>query len=238
MKNEKAFTLLEILIVMFIFSLIGAVIGGSYIAGNRINASQEGVIEIQQNIRVAFQMMSREIRMAGFETEPHWNAVATKTLNQIQAATTGDNADRIQFRYLADTNNDGAPDSTAVATYFLDGNNDLNRTYDDGVNTATTVVIASNITAMWITYLSSDGTWKDAPDNPPVPAPASWEGVNVTRAVGLTIVGQSTKVNRNINSAVTFTDPRIAEKTITVDNQLDHRMASSIIELKNINSEI
>lgn len=237
MSNEKAFTLIEILIVIFIFSLIGAIIGGSYIAGNRLNASQEGVIEIQQNIRVAFQMMARELRMAGFETEPHWNAMVTKSLNRITAGETGDNADSLQISYLVDTNNDGIQDSTANVTYFLDANNNLNRTFNNGINPATTDQIASNIAAMWLSYLSSDGTWKAAPDNPPVPAPASWANINTTRAVSITLVGESSKINQNNNWARTYVDPRIPEKTITLDNQRDHRMVSSVIELKNFSSE-
>jgi hypothetical protein len=160
--------------------------------------------------------------------------------------TTGITADSIRFNYMADTNNDGIPDSQIQTTYFHDANNNLNRTNSVLVNgiiqSTATHVIASNITTMWITYFTSfnNGTWNDDPANPPVPPPASWDDVDTTLAVGITLVGQSTNINLNkdINSPMTFTDPRDPTKTIIVNDQLDYRMASSIIELKNLNSKM
>lgn len=246
MRNEKAFTLLEILISVFIFSLIGAIVAGGFISGNRIKDSQEGVIEIQQNLRVAVQIMSQDIRMCGYELAPHWEG-SKRALTSVVSATPAfspNGSNSIQFRYLADsdndgqpedTNGDGYPDSSATLTYHIDNNFNLVRTYNNPnmpapANVAHVDTVASNIIALWITYLWSDGTWHTSP--------APFAETIQTRAVGLTIVGESTNANKNINSAVTFNEPTMNDglQTVTLNNQRDHRMFSTIIELKNLNS--
>jgi prepilin-type N-terminal cleavage/methylation domain-containing protein len=243
MRNDNAFTLLEILVSLFIFSLIGAIIGGGFIIGNRINRSQEGIIEIQQNLRVAVLMMSRDIRMIGFEYNPHWSSTMMRSMNQIvgEVTPTGSTSNGIQFNYLVPTTPAGVPSSMATIRYFLDNAGNLQRTYNDGVNPATTDQIASNIDAVWISYLDNSGNWNDMPVNPPTVTPASWVGVPVTRAVSVTIVSRSTRRNEDIHSAMTFTEPNLPEgeaPTLTLNDGFDHRMITTVVQLNNLNSEL
>lgn len=66
MKNQRGVTLIELLIALAISAILIAGIYRVFIYHQRTYTTQEGVADIQQNVRVAVNKMIREIRMAGF----------------------------------------------------------------------------------------------------------------------------------------------------------------------------
>ncbi|OGP90893.1 MAG: hypothetical protein A2157_05475 [Deltaproteobacteria bacterium RBG_16_47_11] len=67
--NEEGITLIELLIALVIFGIASA---GSYrlfVAQTKAYTVQDQVIEIQQNIRTAMEILLRDIRMAGFDND-------------------------------------------------------------------------------------------------------------------------------------------------------------------------
>lgn len=64
-RRARGFTLVELIVVMAMLGLVMGAIYTTYVA-NRKNASSQGeVVEVQQNLRVALDYLSRDIRMAG-----------------------------------------------------------------------------------------------------------------------------------------------------------------------------
>jgi prepilin-type N-terminal cleavage/methylation domain-containing protein len=248
MKNDNAFTLVEILVVLLIFSVISAVIAGGILFGHRIKASQEGIIEIQQNVRVAMAMLSRDIRMAGYELDPRWDLSKSRTLNSIttgtvdlQGKTCPNNSDTLEIKYIVSIS--GVGETTATVTYYLEDTNFMRRYQNpsepDTDNQDRKDLIATNIDAIWVTYLVSNGSttvsWSSSPANP---SSSNTSNTPVTRAVGITLIGGSTLRNQDFNAAQTFTEPNVGNQTVTFQNQIDHRMYSTVVELNNINSEL
>ena len=64
-SQEKGFTLIEILISIAIFGLVMGVMYSLYISMNRTTVNQTDILEVQQNVRIALDRLSRDIRMAG-----------------------------------------------------------------------------------------------------------------------------------------------------------------------------
>jgi type II secretory pathway component PulJ len=260
-SDLNAFTFIEIVVAMFIFSIIGAIIAGGVISGNKIKASQEALIEIQQNIRVANMLMARDIRMAGYELGPHFNSMMRRSVVTINAGKTDpdgnpcpNNSDSIQFQMVMDMN---LGKSTATITYYLQdvvvdvgepAQRCLMRRYQNpGEALATdqdrTDVVATNIDALWVTYYVSNGAsnllWSSVPVNPPSPLPAVMTGVPVTRSMGITLVGSSTKQNKDfLGHPRTFTEPNVGIQSHTFTDQLDHRMYSTVVGLNNFNAQM
>jgi prepilin-type N-terminal cleavage/methylation domain-containing protein len=65
LKGEKGFTLVEILIVMAILGLVMGAIYSVYLTNMKSAYTQEEVVEVQQNLRIAMDSITRDIRMAG-----------------------------------------------------------------------------------------------------------------------------------------------------------------------------
>jgi prepilin-type N-terminal cleavage/methylation domain-containing protein len=66
-RNEGGFTLLELMVAMAISIVVMAAIYQVYESQQKAYATQQMVIEMQQNARSAMLFMEREIRMAGYK---------------------------------------------------------------------------------------------------------------------------------------------------------------------------
>ena len=67
--DEKGITLLELLVALVIFGIVSA---GSYhlfVAQTKAYTVQDQVVEIQQSIRLAMEIVLRDLRMAGFDSD-------------------------------------------------------------------------------------------------------------------------------------------------------------------------
>jgi type IV pilus assembly protein PilW len=67
--NKKGITLIELLVVLVISGLIVAGIYRVFIAQTRAYTVQDQVVEVQQNIRNAMELLLRDLRMAGFDDD-------------------------------------------------------------------------------------------------------------------------------------------------------------------------
>jgi len=96
-KNNKGFTLVEILFALFIGLLLLATIYFSMISGQRSSAALEDKVNAQQDARAALELMAMEIGMASYNPNfvtGIWrnpgdclNASANQTYKGIQVAT-------------------------------------------------------------------------------------------------------------------------------------------------------
>ncbi len=116
--NQQGFTLVELMITLAMSAIIVSAIYSAYIIQQKTYYTQGQVVEMQQNIRAGLELMSSEIRMAGY---------GSAGCAQIVVAT----GSQLQFR--SDLNNDGDCDDTNEdVTYSLAGvDADSNGVVDD-----------------------------------------------------------------------------------------------------------
>lgn len=63
--NNKGFTLIELMISVALFGIILTGMYTAYTSMNKTTANQENLVDVQQNLRVALNMIVKDIKMAG-----------------------------------------------------------------------------------------------------------------------------------------------------------------------------
>lgn len=66
-KDSKGFTLVELLAVVAISGIVSIAIIGFFISQQRSHSAQEQVTFMQQNVRAALGVMTKELRMTGYD---------------------------------------------------------------------------------------------------------------------------------------------------------------------------
>ncbi len=66
MKKHTGFTLVELLIVLVMLAVVMTAVYSLYVTHQRYAYTQEEVVDVQQNLRIAMDSMTRDIKMAGF----------------------------------------------------------------------------------------------------------------------------------------------------------------------------
>jgi type IV pilus assembly protein PilW len=83
-NNDTGFTLVELLIAMTIGLIILTALSSTFLMQRKIYDVQEQVAEMVQTARAAMDMMTREIRMAGYDpTDVGFDGI-TYDANQLQ----------------------------------------------------------------------------------------------------------------------------------------------------------
>ena len=145
-SNHQGYTIIELVTAVFISAILLAGIYTVFFSQQAAFSAQEQVAEMTQNIRAALDLMTREIRLAGYKT-------STSTFNGIATATS------TSIQVLADLNQDGATSGT---------DEDITYSYNAGIleirRNGTT--LADNITALSLTYTLVDGSVTSSPANP------------------------------------------------------------------------
>lgn len=146
-SRNAGFTLVELLAVMLISGFVLAAIYTIFISQDRAFRAQEQVAEMDQNIRAAMDLMTREVRLAGYKT-------STATFNGIATAQPS------TIRILADINQDGI---------ILGDTEDITYSYNAGTlqiwRNGASLPIAENITSLTFVYTLVDGTTTSTPGN-------------------------------------------------------------------------
>nr|CBX26999.1 hypothetical protein N47_A10280 [uncultured Desulfobacterium sp.] len=68
--SNKGLTLVELMVAMGLTTIVLGVIYASYTTQSRMNTKEAVVLNMQQNIRGALNLMESEIRMAGYDPKP------------------------------------------------------------------------------------------------------------------------------------------------------------------------
>ena len=145
--KERGFTLVELLIGMLVGLIVLGALASTFIIQSRSLDVQEQVAEMVQTARAAMDMISREVRMAGYDP------------SLASTGIVGIPYDASQLQILADLNNDGNTDGP----YPDDKNEDVIYTYDnpnDRIDRDTGgggQPFAENIQTFTFQYLEADG---------------------------------------------------------------------------------
>lgn len=149
-RVDGGFTLIELMVSIAIGLVVLASVATTFISQTRAYSAQEQINQMEQNLRGALDIMSREIKMAGYK--PNGGSVSgvvsySSTALTIQADLDGDGA------VLAS----GTGSSTAYEqiVYSYDSvNKKITRQVGDG----TVTTLAENISAFSFTYYQSQSS--------------------------------------------------------------------------------
>ncbi|MCF6178527.1 MAG: prepilin-type N-terminal cleavage/methylation domain-containing protein [Geopsychrobacter sp.] len=88
--RQAGFTLIEMLVVMAILGIAMTVVYNVFLSSQKTIYTQDEIIDVQQNLRISAELLSREIRMAGLLIPASANPISnasTATLLELQVAS-------------------------------------------------------------------------------------------------------------------------------------------------------
>jgi len=204
LRNNTGYTLIEILIAMAISGVVLTGIYQTYTNQMRTNNTQNQIVDMQQNIRVAMIFMEKEIRIAGLNPSGLADSgidVATADMITVSVDTTGGQADG------RDNNRDGNIDEPGEwfdgipeqVTYSLSNDNNNNGQNDalEGLNDDPCHLLrngqrlASNIDALNFVYLGLDDADPTCEENCRLLNTVSAQERGDIRAVQITIIARA-----------------------------------------------
>jgi type IV pilus assembly protein PilW len=149
-NKESGFTLIELLIAMTIGLIILTALSSTFLMQRKIYDVQEQVAEMVQTARAAMDMMSREIRMAGYAP----TGGTMQRSDPIGAKFVGISYDANKLQIYADLNGDeDTDDSNEGITYTYDAANlQIDRNTGGGDQP-----FAENIDDFKVLYQDADG---------------------------------------------------------------------------------
>ncbi len=143
-KRTRGFTLTELMVTMAIGMTLLAAVTTSFMSQTRIYNAQEQINEMQQNARGALDVITRELKMAGY--------------NPNGGSFDGITYSTSQLMIQADLDGSGAISTSSTAheriTYAYD---DINKQITRAVGTGSAEVLADNVSAFTFSYLDSTG---------------------------------------------------------------------------------
>ena len=162
-KGGDGFTLIELLVAVAISSFVLLALGNFFISTNKTNTIQEKVAGTQQSVRVAMEIMSRDIRMAGLDPVAAAGGASSGAGFVDNGTEDKDtDADSVAIRY--DNNGDGdCSDNGETVCFSYDSVNDrlmYRVSNDGGVNWHLTESLTEDgsITSMSFDYTLADGS--------------------------------------------------------------------------------
>ncbi len=169
MKTEvdsAGFTLVELMITVLLSLLIVAAVFSAYTVNERVHGVQKQVVDLQQNMRAAVDMLVREIKSAGFDPTDSAGAGITGAFPDAIAFSVDRNGDgdvadadeHIAFSTFASATGGALGRAAANAAIVLNPNG-VNHWEAVGQQTA-----AENIEGLEFSYLLADGSSTTLPD--------------------------------------------------------------------------
>lgn len=149
--RAAGFSLVELLIAMVVGLVVLGAIYSVFTIQNKTFINQEQIVEMQQNVRAAMDMMSREIRMAGYD--PIGVNSDSDPSNNFSGVTV--NASQLQIQADRLGAGDGAIDATSeenIIYAFDAANKKITRNIGAGAQS-----FAENINAFAFAYLDGNG---------------------------------------------------------------------------------
>ena len=206
MPNKRGITLIELLVVLVIS---GIVIGGVYrvfIAQTKAYTVQDQVVEVQQDLRSAMEIVARDLRMVGFQKSTFNSPLIT---NSPIVYPLSDSTITVNYEYLG-----GASPATYTVTYTVAGGSltrTLTQTPAVGPPVTTTETLLENVNALTFAYgISQNGNgvmddinWDDVIDEKDFIAAAS-VGTARVLAVRVALTARPAPVNPDVTAIVSL----------------------------------
>jgi len=218
MPNKKGVTLIELLVVLVIS---GIVIGGAYrvfIAQTKSYTVQDQVVEVQQDLRSAMEIVARDLRMAGFQKSTFNSPLITNS--PIVYYPLSDSTITVNYEYLG-----GASPATYTVTYTVAGGSltrTLTQTPSVSPPVTTTETLLENVNALTFAYgisQNGNGVMDDRNGDGVIDeedfVPAASVGTARVLAVRVALTARPAPVNPDVTAIVS---PRTLTSVVTSRN--------------------
>jgi type IV pilus assembly protein PilW len=149
--NRRGITLIELLVALVICGLVVAGIYRVFVAQSKAYTVQDQVVEVQQNIRSAMEILLRDLRMAGFDSDS-----VTSKISIANPIIPGDHSVTINYEY-----DDTHRHEITYSLLNVNLTRQLTIFPDVGPSSSTTENILENVEALDFTYgvdTNDDGT--------------------------------------------------------------------------------
>jgi type IV pilus assembly protein PilW len=218
--NRKGITLIELLVALVICGLVIAGIYRVFVAQTKAYSIQDQVVEVQQNVRSAMEILLRDLRMAGYDDD---NASSAIVITDPIFRPVAQNSIKVNYENYNMTTLPPQYEKHEVA-YWLDGvTSELKRqrTVTPG-GAGTLDILLENVDAFNITYgvdVNEDGAMDDQnldgviDDNDWVQAAAVGNARVIALRVRLT--ARPDQTNPDVQKMVS---PRSLESIVTLRN--------------------
>lgn len=209
--NNNGFTLVEIMVALALAGIVMASIYTAFLSQQRSYLAQEQVSVMQQNIRAGLNIMTQEIRMAGFD--PTGNADAT-----ISAATAGSITFSMDLNEDEDTVDSG--ENITYSLYTTDGVQKIGRK-----NPINNQAVAENIDQLEFYYTLADGT--------KTTTPSATEFAKI-KSVQISILAKAGRLDPNFTNSATYTTASGVVWNPTPDDNYRRRLLITTVQCRNM----
>jgi type IV pilus assembly protein PilW len=215
--SYKGLAFIELLVALVLFGMVVAGIYRLFIAQNTAYVVQDQVVEVQQNIRSAMEILLRDIRMAGFDDD---NAGSAITITNPIVYPVSGNSITVNYEYY----DKGALQyQRHTVAYWLDvPSSSLFRQPTVDNVAGPQEVLLENVEALSFTYgadQNGDGVMDDLNGNGVIDdgdwIPAANVGTRKVIAVRVTLAARPAQVNPEVQKIVI---PRTLTSAITLRN--------------------
>jgi prepilin-type N-terminal cleavage/methylation domain-containing protein len=218
--NRKGITLIELLVALVICGIVVAGIYRVFVAQTKAYTIQDQVVEVQQNVRSAMEILLRDLRMAGYDDDDPSSLIITAPI----VRPVGQDSIKVNYEKY---NTETIPEQyeTHRVDYWLDGGTQLKRQrHVNGVAGSSDIVL-ENVDAFNITYgvdVNEDGAMDDQngdgiiDENDWVPF-ATVNGLGNPRIIALRVIltARPDQTNPDVKEMVS---PRSLESIVTLRN--------------------
>jgi type IV pilus assembly protein PilW len=216
--NKKGVTLIELLVALVIAAITLAGIYRVFISQTQTYAVQDQVVEVQQNVRGAMDILLRDLRMAGFDDDnlnsKYNDGTSIRVLNPFTTPL-NDHAITVTYEYFDRTVGPSGEYQLHTLAYAVDGSSNLVRTRTvtkpNKTSQTTTEPLLPNVTGLDFTYGVDDND-DDALDSW---VPAASVGVRRVIAVRVVLTARPDQTNPDVKKAVS---PRTLDSIVMVRN--------------------
>jgi type IV pilus assembly protein PilW len=203
--NNKGLSLIELLVAL---AICGMVVAGAYrffITQTRTYAVQDQVIEAQQNVRLAMEILLRDLRMAGYDDD---SMRSTVTITDPMVTPLRDDSITLSFEYYDQTTLQYQKHTIAYRRELNPSRLIRQLTINDLAGSPD--VLLENVDDFKLTY--GINTHGDEELNQWVPADKV--GRNKVMAVHVVLSATPTQVNPDVRTV----SPRTLSSTVTLKN--------------------
>jgi len=216
--KQKGVTLIELLVALVICAIV---IGGIYrlfIVQTRAYTVQDQVVEVQQSVRSAMEILLRDLRMTGFDDDSVASEAIPITI-PTPLLVLLDNSITVSYEYY---DSGAAQYQRHDVAYWTDASSTLFRQRTINGVAETAEALLGNVNALTFTYgidANDDGNMDDQNgdgiiDNNDWVA-AGGVGTSKVIAVSVTLTARPTSVNPDVQTRVS---PRTLTSAITLRN--------------------
>jgi Tfp pilus assembly protein PilW len=220
--NNKGITLIELLVGLVTAAIALAGVYRVFISQTKTYAVQDQVVEVQQNVRSAMEIMLRDLRMTGFDDDHPASVAANITVPTPIVTPVQTNSITVSYEYC---NRSTWPPTFELhqVAYAVNGSSQLTRTLTINGGVANTEVLLDNVNALTFTYgvdRNNDGVMDDqngdsiTDNNDWIAAAAVLAGTKVV-AVRVVLTARPDQTNQDVQKMVS---PRTLDSSVALRN--------------------